>query len=307
MNKVILNHQKLQAISRMLNTHSEAFEGQSGLVEIKNQFSQQLQETSLLISGMLQPSSTITKPRQEEQKHFVAEAQLFIGMGLLLATNLRSESLTHMFKTYRQRIRSVSAFKQHEMANHVHDELQKHLVDATAIGLTAEKLTAFKANITAFAEKLNITDQHLFERRKSRSDMMHLLSSNNELLRKKIDPLVKFLQSSHPALYDEYILLRGQRAYRKKKNTPAVQMVEIVGTVTNAQSGQPVKDAIINLVGFDMATETDADGYYLFENLPATSFTVSCHCSGYQLPEPVTFQAKTGENLVVDFSLTPAS
>ena len=103
------------------------------------------------------------------------------------------------------------------------------------------------------------------------------------------------------------MLLRDTKSPKRKKPVIVNQKVEIVGTVTNAQSGQPIEYAIINLVGFDMVTETDADGYYLFENLPATSFTLSCHCPGYQLPEPVTFQAKAGENLVVDFSLTPAS
>jgi hypothetical protein len=307
MKKVILNHQKLRAISRMLNTHSAAIEDQPGLVEIKTQFTQQLEETGILISTMLKPSSSIIKPRQEERQHFLSETKLVIGMGLLLATNLKSQSMTHLLNSYKYKIRSVSAFRQYEMALHIHAELQKHPAEAAAIGITEERLATFLAHINGFAEKLNLTDQHLFERRKSRAEMERLLSSNNEMLRKKIDPLVKFLQASHPALYDEYILLRGQRSYRKKKNTPALQSVEIVGTVTNAQSGHPIEHAIINLVGFDMATESDADGYYLFEGLPETSFTVSCHCPGYQLPEPVTFQAKAGENLVVDFSLTPAS
>lgn len=134
-----------------------------------------------------------------------------------------------------------------------------------------------------------------------------LLKQCGETLRNQLDPIIGYHQDSLPELYQAYMLLRDTKAPRRKKAPLPSQQVEIVGTVTNAQTAQPVKDAIINLVGIDLATETDADGYYLFENLPETSFTVSCHCPVHQLPEPVTFQATAGESFVVNFSLTPAS
>ena len=307
MNRLILQHQKMRAISRILESHAEVFAGQPALLEIKSQFSQQLDDTATLISKRLKPSSTIIKPKQEEQKNFEKEFQLITGMGLLLASNLGSLSLTHLFKSYRSRFRSISAFKKYEFALHIHAELQKYPEEAAAIGLSASRISEFLDLTNNFSKTLDNTDVSLFQRRKTASELEKLLSAGHETLRTKIDPLITFLQSSRPELYEEYYTLRGRR-FRKKKNAqPVNQHVEIVGTVTNALTGKAVKDAVINLVGFDMATETDADGYYLFEDLPETSFTVSCHCAGYQLPEPVTFQAKAGENLVVNFSLTPAS
>lgn len=307
MNRLILQHQKMRAISRILESHAEVFAGQPALLEIKSQFSQQLDDTATLISKRLKPSSTIIKPKQEEQKNFEKEFQLITGMGLLLASNLGSLSLTHLFKSYRSRFRSISAFKKYEFALHIHAELQKHPEEAAAIGLSASRISEFLDLTNNFSKTLDNTDASLFQRRKTASELEKLLSAGHETLRTKIDPLITFLQSSHPELYEEYYMLRGRRFRKKKNSQPVNQHVEIVGTVTNALTGKAVKDAVINLVGFDMATETDADGYYLFEDLPETSFTVSCHCAGYQLPEPVTFQAKAGENLVVDFSLTPAS
>ena len=200
---------------------------------------------------------------------------------------------------------SVSAYRKYEIALHVHDEISKHQPTAENFGMTPEVMTAFKEMAVQFAETLEETGNSLYNRKRDRAELNTLLKQCGETLRNQLDQFIGYHQQSHPDLYQAYMLLRDTKARKRKKTWMPNQKVEIVGTVTNQLTNKPIEDAIINLVGFDLATQTDADGYYLFENLPETSFTVSCHCPGYQLPEPVTFQAKAGESLEVNFSLTP--
>lgn len=307
MKNEIIKHQKMRAINRILDNNAEIFSGKTEAVLMKDLFGQQLDKISLLISDQLKPSATIHKPKQELQRAFHAETVRMIGMGIMLASNLKNQSLLYLLRNYKTKMHSVSAYRKYEIALHVHDEIKKHQPTAGNFGLTEEVLNAFKDMAIHFAGTLEDTGNSLYLRKKDRAQLNHLLKQCNETLRNQLDPFIGYHQLTHPEVFQSYMLLRDTKAPKRKKPVLVNQKVEIVGTVTNALTGKAVKDAVINLVGFDMATETDADGYYLFEDLPETSFTVSCHCAGYQLPEPVTFQAKAGENLVVDFSLTPAS
>ena len=274
----IIKHQKMRAISRILENNAEIFSGKTEAIAMKDLFGQQLDKVSALISEQLKPSTAIHRPKQEMQQHFEAETKRMIGMGVMLATHLKSQSLLHLLRTYKLKMNSISAYRKYELAIHVHDEINKHQPKAENFGLTTEVLTAFKDMAIQFSETLEDTGNSLYLRRKDRLELNELLKQCGETLRNQLDPFIGYHQESHPELYQAYMLLRDTKAPKRKKAPMPSQQVEIVGTVTNAQTGKPIEDAIINLVGFDLATGTDADGYYLFENLPETSFTVSCHC-----------------------------
>ena len=55
-------------------------------------------------------------------------------------------------------------------------------------------------------------------------------------------------------------------------------------------TGDPVADATVLITKLGLVTTTDEDGYYLFDEVPVGSYTLSCHAAGYKLPAyvPVT-------------------
>lgn len=307
MQKQILTQQKMRAISRLIDENPEIFSGKPEAIQLKEEFGEQLNQVSTLIASLLRPRTTIQRPKQESEIKFIQEINRLIGMGILIATHLNNQSLLHLMKTYKKQLRSISAYKRYEMALHLATELEKHMETAVSMGLTEQMLIDFRSVATQFGNTLEATDNSLFTRKKERASLEKLLKECGVTLRNQFDPFVDYHQLSHPEMYDAYWLLRGRRKRPKsKRNEPSNDRVEISGTVTSALNGLPISNAIINLVGYELVAETDADGYYLFEELPAVNYTVSCHCTGYQLPEPVTFQASTGENLQVNFSLNPA-
>lgn len=307
MQKQILSLQKMRAISRLIDEHPEIFSGKPEAIQLKEQFGEQLNQVSSLIASLLRPRTTIQKPKQESETKFLQEIKRMIGMGILIATHLNNESMLHLMRTYKVQLHSISAYKRYEMALHIATELEKHSETAASLGLTEQMLNDFRSSAIQFGNTLEATDNSFFTRRKERASLIKLQKECGVTLRNQFDPFINYHQLSHPEMYDAYWLLRGRRKRPKSKRIePSNDRVEISGTVTNAVNGLPIPNAIINLVGYELVAETDADGYYLFEELPAVNYTVSCHCTGYQLPEPVTFQAVTGENLQVNFSLNPA-
>lgn len=44
---------------------------------------------------------------------------------------------------------------------------------------------------------------------------------------------------------------------------------------------------------------------YLFDELPAGNYRVTCHVYGYEVPAPVELTIGSDESLVVDFALKP--
>lgn len=59
------------------------------------------------------------------------------------------------------------------------------------------------------------------------------------------------------------------------------------------------------LVSYDTNAETDADGYYLLDELEQGDYVASCVAYGYQIPETVSFSLGEQEFTEVDFELVP--
>lgn len=296
---------KFRAISRLLNNYPQAFENKAELLAMLNLFNTQLDELSQFLSQLLRPVSTIHRPKQAVEQQFNDESKRIMGMGRSLATHLGDNSLLDLVKTYEKRLLKVSAFRKLELSNHFVEEISKHAVVAAQYGLTSEQITAYQNTINSFAEALESKDMGLNNRKVNHLKLRHLISVCNSTLRNKLDPFILFYKAEFPELFSEYTVTRNFKSRKTRKSNTVSQRVEIVGTVSNLLDNSPVANAIINIVGFDLVTESDADGYYLFDDLPATSFNISCHCPGYELPDQVSVNAESGESLVVNFALKP--
>jgi hypothetical protein len=99
------------------------------------------------------------------------------------------------------------------------------------------------------------------------------------------------------------MLVRGSRKRSKKAVATDTATAEISGIITDSVLGLPLVNVTINLVEHKAVCTTDADGYYLIDELEAGSYTLTCHTSGYDVPQAVTCEFAVDESLVIDFSL----
>lgn len=78
---------------------------------------------------------------------------------------------------------------------------------------------------------------------------------------------------------------------------------KIQGVVTDYQTGEPLSNASVTLSPSGLSKQTDANGFYGFEELDAQQYTLTVQKSGYQ-PNRKTVTAISGETLQVDIQLT---
>lgn len=78
---------------------------------------------------------------------------------------------------------------------------------------------------------------------------------------------------------------------------------KIQGTVTDYQTGAPLENASVTLSPSGVTKQTDANGFYRFEELDAQQYTITVQKSDYQ-PNRKTITAMSGETMQVDIQLT---
>lgn len=81
------------------------------------------------------------------------------------------------------------------------------------------------------------------------------------------------------------------------------QTGQVEGTVRNAETGDPIADARVAIVGADLTATTNENGYYMIANVPVGTYSVRASVIGYQ-PVTITNQAVTsGLPATVNFAL----
>ncbi len=78
---------------------------------------------------------------------------------------------------------------------------------------------------------------------------------------------------------------------------------KIQGTVTDYQKGAPLENANVILSPSGLSQQTDANGYYRFDELDLQQYTVTVQKSGYQ-PNRRTVIAISDKTQQVDIQLT---
>ena len=175
---------------------------------------------------------------------------------------------------------------------------------ANEVGLTAERMANLQSAMDNYLQSAEAVANAMGERRSRRDQLSQLIKSCNKTLRYDLDRFVRYHAGDYPALAFSYGRVRNIRR-RKPSGATIVTESDISGMITDAVSGQPIAGATINLIEHATAIESESDGYYLFDELEAGDFTVTCHAEGYNVPEPFTITLGDNESIIHNFALTP--
>ncbi len=80
-----------------------------------------------------------------------------------------------------------------------------------------------------------------------------------------------------------------------------VPLGAIVGTVTDALTGDPIQGATINANGY--SASTDADGHYNITDIPVGTYTITASKTGYENASQHNILVVAGANTTVNFTL----
>jgi iron complex outermembrane receptor protein len=65
-------------------------------------------------------------------------------------------------------------------------------------------------------------------------------------------------------------------------NALAENRYTLSGTITDAETGEPVSFAYVHIEELNRTVVADTDGYYELKNVPAGNFTLTIHRIGYR-------------------------
>jgi hypothetical protein len=306
MNEYILGYERIRLINRVLQNHDNVFEKKPAALALRDELQQRSDEVAESIATLLLPMKIIRKPRQVSHVKLQASLSEFTKLGIAVALKKEDEILANQMKIYKRSIYSTSSFKLLETARQVMAILTQFQSDATEFGITSEKLSELDALITILASDLVDTHNNLSDRRTERTDLKAKIRICNKIIKEQIDAFVSFSQKEFPDFYTDYTEVRGTTS-RSKRGTVADVVCEISGTVTDKATGLPVENAIINIIGLDMACTTDADGYYLIEDLVEGNYSLTCQAQNYELSAPVAITLQNDLPAQLDFALDTVS
>ena len=143
------------------------------------------------------------------------------------------------------------------MASHVAEELGKQAQLGIEFGLTAEKLEAFNDLVSSYGETLEQTGALLTDRKSGWNQLNSKILSCSKTIRLKIDPFILFNEKEFPGLYQEYMLVRGNRRRKKRVAATNDTLGDISGVITDSVTGLPLANVTINLTDQELTFTTD--------------------------------------------------
>jgi len=125
------------------------------------------------------------------------------------------------------------------------------------------------------------------------------------VLLKKMDQLVALTSESYPDFYKSYKNLR--RVDHLKGRSSGSQNTGICGTVVNLETGLNQEGVTMTVVGANLTTLTDSEGYYSFKLSKAGTYAVSAYLKGYTAVVDDDVEVAEGSMTTADFNLEPAT
>lgn len=306
MKKEIKQLNKFKTIAMIMAAHPSAFEGQPYILEVRNEFTSKCNSIGLLLDNLAKPAAVLQNARREKVERLTAMVGNIIHIGLAYAISAGNEELKRNMSNYRKEYLKKSQYRLVYLAANVHQEMLPYEEQAVDAGLKTGAIAELNTLLEAYRQDLHQSHLLMSTRKSTRLELATLLKGCTQTLKVEIDLFAKNIETDQPDFYREYATIRNLNRRNRRRNKLETAESDISGTVTNSATGQPISMAIISIPETGLVVETDEDGYYLIDELPAGTFTLSCHAPGYNVPAKITAVIKDEESLVYDFSLTPA-
>lgn len=197
-----------------------------------------------------------------------------------------------------------------EICMKIYTKAKENLSNLADYGITSAVLDNMKELIDNYNAKTQLNKVSLNEKRKQTKDIVSLINEGNSILKNSFDKLMLLLQNSNPEVYNAYVAARNSMPTRHaKKSNGEVTEEEagiLSGMVSDKADEMPIKGAIVKLAATSYQTETDEDGEYLFDSLPAGTYTVEVSILDYQTAKLTDQKVIAGDETIADFEMLKA-
>ena len=197
-----------------------------------------------------------------------------------------------------------------EICNKVYLKAKEHLADLADYGITTAVLNELKELIDNYNSKTQLNKVTLEQKSEQTKIIAQLIKDGKALLTNSFDKLMLILRNTNPEAYNSYVAARNSmpKRHAKKSNGEVIEEEAgiLTGLVSDKADGMPIAGATVKLSGTDYKTETDSDGEYLFDSLPAGTYTVEISILDYQIAKLTDQKVIAGDETIADFEMLKA-
>ena len=197
-----------------------------------------------------------------------------------------------------------------EICNKVYLKAKEHLADLADYGITTAVLNELKELIDNYNSKTQLNKVTLEQKSEQTKIIAQLIKDGKALLTNSFDKLMLILRNTNPEAYNAYVAARNSmpKRHAKKSNGEVIEEEAgiLTGLVSDKADGMPIAGATVKLSGTDYKTETDSDGEYLFDSLPAGTYTVEISILDYQIAKLTDQKVIAGDETIADFEMMKA-
>ena len=197
-----------------------------------------------------------------------------------------------------------------EICNKVYLKAKEHLADLADYGITTAVLNELKELIDNYNSKTQLNKVTLEQKSEQTKIIAQLIKDGKALLTNSFDKLMLILRNTNPEAYNAYVAARNSmpKRHAKKSNGEVIEEEAgiLTGLVSDKADGMPIAGATVKLSGTDYKTETDSDGEYLFDSLPAGTYTVEISILDYQTAKLTDQKVIAGDECIADFEMLKA-
>ena len=197
-----------------------------------------------------------------------------------------------------------------EICNKVYLKAKEHLADLADYGITTAVLNELKELIDNYNSKTQLNKVTLEQKSEQTKIIAQLIKDGKALLTNSFDKLMLILRNTNPEAYNSYVAARNSmpKRHAKKSNGEVIEEEAgiLTGLVSDKADGMPIAGATVKLSGTDYKTETDSDGEYLFDSLPAGTYTVEISILDYHTAKLTDQKVIAGDETIADFEMLKA-
>lgn len=301
----ILLYQRNASIQRLCESNPQITQGMPEILAAIETFTSNNERVAGIFNQMAQPRTVLSNPRHTLSKALRETAMRMTEVGIIIGVRLADKDKEQMYRALKGDIIIGNQFNMHKTAMLVLQALQTEGTKVADLGVTAAHLTEFQEMVSNFGSLLDNTRDLFQQRLLNWSILKASLSENSQILRVQLLPFVKLQKRSYPDFFREFMLaVRLPKAGPTQKEEDET-LYELIGTVSDSETGKAVSGAIVSILTLDLHTNSDADGTFLFEDVPAGTYTLQCSAAGYKVEQHKAVKVEDAMDSEYTFALLP--
>ena len=273
------------------------------IAALKDALDEKIVKQSLTIGG----KTVIKKDLRKKMSELSAQIGAIIAG---YAFNVKNEDLKKVvdfpISVYNKKRDEEVAF----LCKNVLAKANENIANLADYGITQAMVEQLDTYINSYTSSTKKNELDVEERVGYTKEIRELIAQLRDEIENNLDKVMMIFQFSNPSEYQLYMQARNSmpKRHAKKSNGEVTEEEAgiLTGMVSDKADGLPIAGATVKLTGTDYKTETDSDGEYLFDSLPAGTYTVEISILDYQTAKLTDQKVIAGDETIADFEMLKA-